>query len=204
MNKEMKNRIYVQETFDELYAPECLRRKVMNMTKMNVKKTGMSVAKKLTVAAAFAIILFAGSNGVTYAMTGNTWVETLTAKININGIWQDVELEGEVLEDGTVQYSTTMNVSEDDTVEIVVDSDTEAGDQAFTTDITTETGKTEVIEEDGKTYFIDGDVKIDITEDIADGYATGSFERNGAVCQYEVKAEPGVPEVFEINITSEE
>ena len=206
MNKEIKNRVYVRETFEELHAPEGLRRKVMDMTKVDVKKTGMSIVKKLAVAAAMVIMLFVGSNGVVYAMTGSTLVETITAKMNINGVWKDVELEGEVLQDGTMQYSTTVDVPEGGTVEIVVISDEEAdaADVLFYMDTATELSRTEIVEEDGKIYFIDDAVKIDITEDMVDGYATGSFERNGSACEYEVKAEPGVSGCYELHITSEE
>ena len=120
MNKEDKLKEYVQNTYDELHAPDGLRRKVMNMNEVNAKKMGMSVVKKLAVAAAIAAVLFAGSNGVAYAMTGSTWVETMMAKVSINGVEQEMELEmeGEVLEDGTVQYSTSFEVEEGDSVSI--------------------------------------------------------------------------------------
>ena len=205
MNKEIKNREYVQGTFAELHAPEDLRRKVMNVTKTEAKKKRNYLVKRLSVAAAMAIVLFIGSNSVAYAMTGSTWVETLTAKININGSWQDVELEGEVLEDGTVQYSTSIEAEEDDTVEILLLRDVQQeGDVLFVTENNTPITRTEVVEEDGRIYFIDDAVKIDITEDMADGYATGNFERNGFLCQYEVKEEPGVPGCYEIHIFEDE
>ena len=123
MSKEDKLKNYVQNTYGELHAPEDLRRKVMNMDERNVKKKEMSVGRKLAMAAAIAAVLFAGSNGVAYAMTGSTWVETVVAKINLTGVWQEVEMEGVVLEDGTVQYSTTLNVQDEDSVEFVLISD---------------------------------------------------------------------------------
>lgn len=147
-----------------------------------VKKIGMSAAKKLAVAAAVAAVLFAGSNGVAYAMTGSTWLETVVVKLNINGAWQEMEMEGEVLEDGTVQYSGTVEVPDE----------------------TTEFERTEVVEENGNVYLVDGDVKIDITEDVADGTASGTYEKNGVAYQYEVKEEPGVPGCWELHISSEE
>ena len=54
MSKEDNLKKYVQNTYDELHAPEGLRRKVMNMTEMKAKKTGMSLGKKLAMAAAIA------------------------------------------------------------------------------------------------------------------------------------------------------
>ena len=205
MNKEDKVKEYVQDTYNELHAPEGLRRKVMNMNELKEKKFGMSVVKKLAVAVAIAAVLFAGSNGVAYAMTGSTWVETMMAKISINGVWQDVEMEGEVLEDGTVQYSTTLEVEEGDTVDIVAVSDSEGPKQyAVTVDTTVVDDRMDVVNEDGIIYLVDGDVKIDITKDMEDGIATGSYEKNGKEFQYEVKEEPGVLGCFELHISGEE
>ncbi|MBQ7863402.1 MAG: hypothetical protein IJ353_02925 [Lachnospiraceae bacterium] len=221
MNKEDKVKEYVQSTYDELHAPEGLRRKVMNMTEMKAKKTGMSVGKKLAMAAAIAAVLFAGSNGVAYAMTGSTWVENVVARISVNGVWQDVEMEGVVLEDGTVQYSTTLDVQDEDSVEIVLVSDAvdadslkiSAGDGAESSfpeiyinmdTTTTADCNIGVVKEDDSVYFVDGDLKIDITEDIADGAASVRYEKNGETYQYEVKEEPGVPGCYELHISSEE
>lgn len=210
MSKDRNNKEYFKETFDEMHAPEGLRRKVMDMKQLDVKKMGKSVGKKLAVAAAIAAVLFAGSNGVAYAMTGSTWVETVVAKIRVNGVWQDVEMEGEVLEDGTVQYSTTLDVQDDEKVEIVLVSDVEGAESVSpelyiemdtTTTVDSNTG---VVQEDGKVYFVDGDVKIDITGDMADQIATGSYEKDGVTYQYEVKEEPGVPGFYELHISSEE
>ena len=221
MSKEDNLKKYVQNTYDELHAPEGLRRKVMNMTEMKVKKTGMSVGKKLAMAAAIAAVLFAGSNGVAYAMTGSTWVENVVARISVNGVWQDVEMEGVVLEDGTVQYSTTLDVQDEDSVEIVLVSDAaeadslkiSAGDGAessfpeiyinmdTTTTVDCNIG---VVKEDDSVYFVDDDIKIDITEDIADGAASVSYEKDGETYQYEVNEEPGVPGCYELHISNEE
>ena len=220
MNKKDVLKKYVQNTYDELHAPEDLRRKVMNMNEFNAKKTGMSVVKKLVVAAAIATVLFVGSNGVAYAMTGSTWVENVVAKIRVNGAWQEVEMKGRVLEDVTVQYSTTLNVQYKDSVEIVLISDAAgvdsleicANDDAesaspeiyidMDTTVTVESN-IGIVMEDNKIYFEDSDIKIDITEDMADGIASGSYEKNGVIYQYEVKEEPGVPGCYELHIDSE-
>lgn len=221
MNKEDNLKKYVQNTYEELHAPEGLRRKVMNMTEMKAKKTGMSVGKKLAMAAAIAAVLFAGSNGVAYAMTGSTWVENVVARISVNGVWQDVEMEGVVLEDGTVQYSTTLDVQDEDSVEIVLVSDAadadslkiSAGDDAESSSpkvyivmdaTTTVESNIGVVKEDDSVYFVDGDIKIDITEDMTDGAASVSYEKDGETYQYEVNEEPGVPGCYELHISNEE
>ncbi|MBR6642950.1 MAG: hypothetical protein IKL28_04720 [Lachnospiraceae bacterium] len=118
------------------------------MSEMNGKKKGMSVVKKLAVAAAIAAVLFAGSNGVAYAMTGSTWVET-----------EDAETSSEVIE---------------------------------------------VAEENGRIYLLAGDMKLDITEDMTDGAASGSYEKNGVTFEYEVREQPGAPGCYELHILSED
>jgi len=220
MNQYEKNKAYFQETFEEVHAPEGLYRKVKNMTKAEGKKIGMSVAKKLAVAAAIAAVLFAGSNGVAYATTGSTWVETVVAKLNVNGMEQNIELEGEVLEDGTVQYSGSVDVQDGATVEFSLISDAKDADSIkidgngtqspvpeyyiIMDATTTVDDTTKVLQENDKIYFVDGDVKMDVTEDMMDGIASGSYEKNGVIYQYEIKEEPGVPGCYELHISSEE
>ena len=203
---EDKMKECIQSTFEELHAPDGLRRKVMDMSN-NVTKKGMSVVKKLAMAAALAVVLFAGSNGVAYAMTGNTWVETVIAKIRVNGVWQDMEMDVDVREDGLVVYHGTVEVEEGHEVGILIANDSvPEGEEVICMDIDTNVvfERTEVVEEEGKITLVVGEITIDITEDMADGIATGSFEKNGALHTYEVKEEPGVPGCFELHITEEE
>ena len=204
MEDKMKD--CVQSTFEELHAPDGLRRKVMNMSS-NVTKKGMSAVKKLAVAAALAVVLFAGSNGVAYAMTGNTWVETVMAKISVNGVLQDVEMDVDVREDGLVVYHGTVEAEDGHEVGILIANDSvpEGADVIILemdTNVVPE--RTEVVEEDGKVTLVVGEITLDITEDMADGTATGSFEKNGEMYQYEVKEEPGVPGCFELHIYEKE
>jgi len=203
---EDKLKKYIQSTYEELHAPDELRRKVMNMSS-NVMKKGMSMTKKLAVAAALAVVLFAGSNGVAYAVTGNTWVETVMTKISVNGVLQDVEMDVKMREDGLVEYYGTVEAEDGHEVGILIlDDSVEERPGMIVMDINTNVvpERTEVVEEDGKLTLVVGEITLDITEDMADGTATGSFEKNGETYQYEVKEEPGVPGCFELHITSEE
>ena len=189
MNRDEKNKAYFQDTFQEVHAPEGLCRKVKNMTKTEAKKTGMSVAKRFAVAAAIAAVLFAGSNGVAYATTGSTWLETVVVHFNIDGVTYDAELEGEQNEDGTVTYSGIVE-GMDGATAIVIDSDSESWelDYYVSSDNTIEIDRQEIIEEDGRIYLTDGDVKTDITEDVQDGRASGTYNKNGMIYEYEVTA----------------
>lgn len=97
MNEEMKLKNDYKETFTGIHAPEALSRKVRNMSRLETKKVGLPMMKKVAVAAALAGVLFVGSNGVAYAATGSTWVETVV--IHFNGSGYDAELNGEAGDD---------------------------------------------------------------------------------------------------------
>lgn len=208
MNMEDKIKECVQGTFEELHAPDSLRRKVMNMSSSNVAKKRMSVAKKLAVAAALAVVLFAGSNGVAYAMTGSTWVASVMAKINVDGVLQDVEMDVEVREDGLVLYHGTVEAEDGHEVGILIADDSVPEGAVvivMETDTTVPLERTEVVvEENGNVSLVIGELTFDITEDMADGTAAGSYEKGGVTYQYEVKEEPGVPGCYELHISSEE
>lgn len=81
MNEDMKLRKEYKETFTGIHAPEALSRKVRTMSREN-KKVGLSVMKKVAVAAALAGIVFVGGNGIAYAATGNSLVENVIVLFN--------------------------------------------------------------------------------------------------------------------------
>ncbi|MBR3823864.1 MAG: hypothetical protein IKJ39_01555 [Lachnospiraceae bacterium] len=65
-----------------------------------MKKKSANIAKRIAVAAVALAIGFAGSNGVCYAATGETWVEKVFLKVN--GV--DTEVKKMELEEGMVGY----------------------------------------------------------------------------------------------------
>lgn len=103
MNDDMKLKIDYKDTFAEIHAPEALARKVSNMTKVDVK-TKTSFMKRFAVAAAAFAILFAGSNGVVYAATGSTWIESVV--VYFNGSGYDAEVGGDAGEDAVIYTET--------------------------------------------------------------------------------------------------
>ncbi len=96
MNEDMKLKSEYKETFAGIHAPEALSRKVRTMSREN-KKVGLSVMKKVAVAAALAGIVFVGGNGAAYAATGNSLVENV--KILFNGSSWVAEISDEDRED---------------------------------------------------------------------------------------------------------
>lgn len=181
MSDDMRLKKEYQDTFNEVHAPEALSRKVMNMSKENNKKIAV-FASKWVAAAALALVVFVGGNGVAYAATGNSLLKTVMIYVNGNG--REVELEEKVDEDGNTYYEGSYEV-EDGAGYVCITDEIEANDVQL--EIIEESA--EVVEKDGKLYLVDGEVEIDITEDLADGNASGSYKKDGATRKYEVTGE---------------
>jgi len=205
MQKEDKIKTYIQDSFREIHAPEDLRRKVMNMNERKEKKS-FAWAKKLAVAAAVALAVFAGSNCVAYAMTGSTWVESLKSKFVVNGVEQEVELYAEITEDGNIVHYGTFEVEEDGSVAFVIESDQEIGEVLPTVHIESDSkipDGMKVVQEDGRVYVKDNDILIDITEDLADGQADVSYEKAGTAYRYVIEESPYVAGSYDYYLVEE-
>lgn len=204
MQTEDKIKTYIQDSFREIHAPEDLRRKVMKMNER--KEKNFAWAKKLAVAAAVALAVFAGSNCVAYAMTGNTWVESLKSKFVVDGVEQEVELYAEVTEDGNIVHYGTFEVQEDGSVVFVIESDQEIGEVPPTVHIETDSKIPEgmkIVTEEDSVYLTDNDIKIDITEDIADGQADVSYEKDGVAYRYVIEESPYVSGAYDYYLVEE-
>ena len=205
MQKEDKITTYIQDSFREIHAPEDLRRKVMNMGEPKEKRRFVW-AKKLAVAAAVAVAVFAGSNCVAYAMTGNIWVESLKSKFVVDGVEQEVELYAEVTEDGNIVHYGTFEVQEDGSVAFVIESDQEIGEVPPTVHIETDSKIPEgmrIVQEEDRVYLKDNDVIIDITEELADGQADVSYEKDGKAYRYVIEESPFVPGAYDYYLVEE-
>ena len=107
MTRDENIRQQFHRVFDQVHAPEALTEAVMN----NTTKTKKTVTRRRLAAAALALVLiFAGSNGVVYAATGNTWVAGMFSDVtNWTGAVVGTKYaaaEGEIAiayEDGSLQ-----------------------------------------------------------------------------------------------------
>ncbi|MBQ7943018.1 MAG: hypothetical protein IJ326_03030 [Lachnospiraceae bacterium] len=187
MNSEMENKKYYQEAFHEVHAPKALTGKVMDMTRR--EKTGYTFVKKFAMTAAALATLFVGSNGVAYAATGSTWVNDII--VYLNGTECDVDVERTVDEDGNINYSITTEVQDGAAVYVTATSTEEDAPGEIYIDVMDADTAPEVIEVNGVTYFTYGDLAIDITEDLKDGEASGTFEKDGVTQQYIVTGSAG-------------
>ena len=186
MSGEEYNRELFKETFEEIPVPERLTEKVGRIVEREEKSrrtaTG-SVMRRVAIAAAILAVLFAGSNGIAYAMTGETWVEKVIIRRNTDGIEYEMEAEVHQLKNGeTVYYGEY--TTPDGKLHGAVDYDGEGPYIYFWF----EDEGAEIWSHNGKTYIWDGDMELDISEDFADdGHARGTYVVNGVYKKYGLK-----------------
>ena len=130
MNYENEKQQYC-EAMEQIHAPESLKRKVLDMR----EKKKMKWPVKLAWAAGIIAGVFVASNAVSYAATGETWVETVT--VYINGMAINAEAETTTWTEGDTTFTTYTFEAE------------EEGSEVMMTIITDEPGKTEFIINDG-------------------------------------------------------
>ena len=197
----MSNRKQYQAMMNDVHAPAEVLRKVRGIPMEKTKKRGVAL-KMATVTCAALLGVFVVTNGVSYAATGETWVEKATVWINGEPIEMDVQMtqNGDVTI-GTMEYT----VDDGEGGQIDISMTAEGGGIEDTTyeikDYTTGTYQVQeggagcqVLEsQDGKVVLApDGAEPIDITDQVnANGAATGTFEKDGATYVYKVAGEPG-------------
>lgn len=179
MNKYKDNHEFYRSTFDKVHASDELLRKVQTMNNTETKKKVYAIRKVLYIAAAI-IIVFAASNAVVYAATGETWIEKVMVQVIVNGNEQNVLANKFVDEDGNTGYIMEFdNDDPSDEIYFSVPKDENIeGDNIGVPDNKPAT----LTEEDGKVYFnwSEEHAKIDITDDFKDGKAQFLVtEKNG-------------------------
>lgn len=183
MNEEKQNQQFYQETFREVHAPQGMTERLMNMEEGKNKKKAGSVAKWIAVAAVAAVVLFAGSNGVAYATTGSTWVETMVQRIKINGVEYDVDMEERQKSNGEVYYVGSVELGNGDVSNVKY----ETLDDEFSTLMVSIDYSHSLRVKDGRAYVTDIDIEIDVTDEVLkNGQATGTYEVNGYTKEYRV------------------
>lgn len=163
------------KAMDTIHAPESLVRKVKSMKgQSKVKRINV---KKFAYAAVAAMAILVSSNVVAYAMTGSTWMKKIIIKIN--GQEQEVEAE---------HFSYTKDGAEYEGFELQLDEKNLEGTSIeYSSDSDDTIEHSQVVLENDMVYLLVADQRLDITMDIQDGKAKGSFEMNGKTHFYEVE-----------------
>lgn len=173
----MRNSEYYKKAYDEVHAPAALLGKVMNMKKERKEIKKKNTAKRWLTAAAALALCFVASNGISYAATGETWVQKVT--VYLDG--QPVEHEVTFHQEGDMLIGELELPDAEDASYVVVEAgDDTAGDVNYSTEYTEAdcTMNTELVQENGRVYLVingDNASRVDITEDFADGSATGTY-----------------------------
>ena len=61
----------------------------------------------------------------------------------------------------------------------------------------------DVVQEDGRVYVKDNSIKVDITEDLADGQADVCYEKDGKTYRYVIEESPSVPGAYDYYLVEE-
>lgn len=197
----MRNSEYYKKAYDEVHAPAALLGKVMNMKKERKEIKKKNTAKRWLTAAAALALCFVASNGISYAATGETWVQKVTVYLDGELVEQEVTFhqEGDML----IGELELPDVEDNVYVAVETVADDTAGDVNYSEEFIQSdmfsqmlsdgldcTASTELVQENGRVYLvIDGDNvnRVDITEDFADGSATGTYvDSEGLSCTYTV------------------
>ena len=188
----MTNKEKYQQAFSMLKASRKLEMEDIEMNKNVVFTKGIAVAAAVA-------LCFVGSNSICYAATGATWVEKMIVYFNGEPMEQDVE----VTDLGGGDYSYTMEVPDNSSGSAVIVTDGLSEEVTFCVDteeaeVTNETATIE--NADGVVWFCFMGERVDITEDFADGEATGSilvsgkeyvYQLTGSIEEYSVMLESG-------------
>lgn len=189
----MNNRDYVRGAYDEIHAPDALFGKVMDMKNKEVKKFDKRNVLKYAAAFMAFAIAFAGTNGICYAATGETWVEK--AIVYFNGEEQEVDVTF-TREGDTVVGNMSLVVDENDDVVVSMVDEAEVSTEE---NVSSMSNTAELKCEDGKVYLVVAGETVDITEDFADGEASGQVMHDGEMVNYTVT---GNTDAYEISLES--
>lgn len=181
----MTNKEKYQQTFSVLKSS---RRIEMEDLKVNKNM----VMKRVVAAAAVVALCFGASNGICYAATGATWVEKMV--VIFNG--QEVEKPVQITSLGNGDFSYTVPVSDENgytQMTIVTDEEglnatpvIESSDEGM---VVPEDTPMISVEDAGKIYILYGEAKEDITEDFADGEASGILKYNDLEYEFVVEGD---------------
>lgn len=191
------NKEIYKNAFNEVHAPAELSGKVEVSKMEHVKRRSFNGLKIAVSAFAALLFLVVVSNGICYAATGDTWITKV--KVIINGEETEADMTWQQEGDytvGTVEYEVPEGKAQEifvfeegadigENPEMEIDYDSSALIEG------------ELVVENDRTYFVVEDSKTDITEDFADGEATGEIELDGVQYVYTVT---GTAEDYNVSV----
>lgn len=186
----MKEQEKYKQMMDEIHVSEATLRKVMDMDRNKKIANKRKMMKRVGTIAAALLLCLGATNGISYAKTGHSLMAKVIFYINGEKVEKNVAFDESG--NGSISFEVKEPTKGECSVE-VGDAADENGN-SISSDVPSEEDemlKGTVISKNGKQFFKYGKKEVDITEDLADGKASGTIESSGEKYHYEVTGKDG-------------
>lgn len=186
----MKEQEKYKQMMDEIHVSEATLRKVMDMDRNKKIANKRKMMKRVGTIAAALLLCLGATNGISYAKTGHSLMAKVIFYINGEKVEKNVAFDESG--NGSISFEVKEPTKGECSVE-VGDAADENGN-SISSDMPAEEIEMldgTVISKNGKQFFKYGKEEVDITEDLADGKASGTIESSGEKYHYEVTEKEG-------------
>ena len=188
----MKEQEKYKQMMDEIHVSEATLRKVMDMDRNKKIANKRKMMKRVGTIAAALLLCLGATNGISYAKTGHSLMAKVIFYINGEKVEKNVAFDESENGNGSISFEVKEPTKGECSVE-VGDAADENGN-IISSDMPAEEIEMldgTVISKNGKQFFKYGKEEVDITEDLADGKASGTIESSGEKYHYEVTEKEG-------------
>ena len=186
----MKEQEKYKQMMDEIHVSEATLRKVMDMDRNKKIANRRKMMKRVGTIAAALLLCLGATNGISYAKTGHSLMAKVIFYINGEKVEKNVAFD----ESGNGSISFEVKESTKGECSVEVGDAADENGNSISSDVSSEEDemlKGTVISKNGKQFFKYGKKEVDITEDLADGKASGTIESSGEKYHYEVTGKDG-------------
>lgn len=186
----MKEQEKYKQMMDEIHVSEATLRKVMDMDRNKKIANKRKMMKRVGTIAVALLLCLGATNGISYAKTGHSLMAKVIFYINGEKVEKNVAFD----ESGNGSISFEVKESTKGECSVEVGDAADENGNSISSDVSSEEDemlKGTVISKNGKQFFKYGKKEVDITEDLADGKASGTIESSGEKYHYEVTGKDG-------------
>jgi len=186
----MKEQEKYKQMMDEIHVSEATLRKVMDMDRNKKIANKRKMMKRVGTIAAALLLCLGATNGISYAKTGHSLMAKVIFYINGEKVEKNVAFD----ESGNGSISFEVKEATKGECSVEVGDAADENGNSISSDVSSEEDemlKGTVISKNGKQFFKYGKKEVDITEDLADGKASGTIESSGEKYHYEVTGKDG-------------
>ncbi len=187
---KMKEQEKYKQMMDEIHVSEATLRKVMDMDRNKKIANKRKMMKRVGTIAAALLLCLGATNGISYAKTGHSLMAKVIFYINGEKVEKNVAFD----ESGNGSISFEVKEATKGECSVEVGDAADENGNSISSDVSSEEDemlKGTVISKNGKQFFKYGKKEVDITEDLADGKASGTIESSGEKYHYEVTGKDG-------------